>query len=117
LKYSSCSSFNLSLRMERGNECELFCLVVIHIIENSVTRMVKEMKVWVNIDIPLKKYTVHYDACPFVVDMEEKTKQGWEKKQGTGGWEHFQSKEEALDYYRVNYGDKLMLSECGFCHE
>lgn len=75
------------------------------------------MKAWVNIDIPLKTYTIHldHDLCPFVVDMNQKTMQGWKKQLGTGGWKPFRSKEEALDIYDISYRGKLALIECNQC--
>jgi hypothetical protein len=75
------------------------------------------MKAWANIDIPLKSYTIHldYDTCPYVVEMKQRTDQGWKKQHGTGGWKPFRSKEEALDIYEISYKDKLKLIECGHC--
>lgn len=75
------------------------------------------MNVWVNIDTPLKTYTVHldHDTCPYVNDMKQKSKQGWKKQLGTGGWKLFRSKEEALDIYDISHKDKLVLIECGHC--
>lgn len=75
------------------------------------------LKAWVNIDIPLKIYTVHLDHefCPYVVEMKQKTTQGWKKQQGTGGWKNFRSKEEAHDIFEISYKGKLELIECGHC--
>lgn len=75
------------------------------------------MKAWANIDIPLKSYTIHldHDSCPHVVEMKQRTDQGWKKQYGTGGWKPFRSREEALDIYDISYKDKLKLIECGNC--
>ncbi|MBA2937040.1 hypothetical protein HZF08_01830 [Paenibacillus sp. CGMCC 1.16610] len=77
------------------------------------------MKSWVNIDTPLKTYTVHLDheEYPYVLEMKQKSKQGWKKQQGTGGWKSFLSKEEALDIYEINHKGKLKLIECGHCKQ
>ena len=75
------------------------------------------MKAWANIDIPLKTYTVHleHNLCPFVMDMKQKTTQGWKKQKETGGWKLFRSKEEAIDIYDISYKGKLKLIECSHC--
>jgi hypothetical protein len=75
------------------------------------------MNAWVNIDTPLKTYTIHldHDTCPYVTDMKQKSNQGWKKQQGTGGWMLFRSKEEALDIYDISHKGKLALIECGHC--
>lgn len=77
------------------------------------------MKAWANIDTPLKTYTIHldHDVCPYVLEMKQKTEQGWKKQHGTGGWKQFRSKEEALDIYEISYEGKLELIECGHCKQ
>lgn len=43
------------------------------------------MKVWANIEIPLKTYTVHldHDLCSYVTEMKQRIELGWKKQQGT----------------------------------
>ncbi|KJD40526.1 hypothetical protein QD46_07710 [Paenibacillus polymyxa] len=73
------------------------------------------MNAWVNIDTPLKTYTVHidHDTCQYVADMKQKSKQGWKKQLGTGGWKLFRSREGTLNSYDINHKDKLVIIERG----
>lgn len=54
------------------------------------------MKVWANIEIPLKTYTVHldHDLCSYVTEMKQRIELGWKKQQGTRDWKPFRSKRE-----------------------
>ncbi|MEK5253255.1 hypothetical protein NST74_07315 [Paenibacillus sp. FSL F4-0125] len=68
------------------------------------------MKVWANIEIPLKTYTVHldHDLCSYVTEMKQRIELGWKKQQGTS----IPLEEGALDIYDTCYKEKLTFIVC-----
>jgi hypothetical protein len=57
---------------------------------------------WLNIDIPTKKVTLHEDGCLYIPKVDSKFK----KLNGLlrdGGWLPFKNKEESLIEYEHNY--------------
>ncbi|ESU31902.1 hypothetical protein G3A_14195 [Bacillus sp. 17376] len=65
---------------------------------------------WLNVDIPTKKVTIHEDDCPYIPKGDSKYK----KLNGLlrdGGWLNYKNREEALLEYEHNYREY----ERGYC--
>lgn len=65
---------------------------------------------WLNVDIPTKKVTIHEDDCRYIPKGDSKYK----KLNGLlrdGGWLNYKNREEALLEYEHNYREY----ERGYC--
>ncbi len=68
---------------------------------------------WVNIDKPLKKFTIHEAlSCIYVAKIQESPYKGVECLKRDGGWMSFQSKAEAMHYYDENFNQYQIIEHC-----
>jgi hypothetical protein len=68
---------------------------------------------WLNIDKPTKKVTLHGDTCTYIPTSDSKYK----KLNGLlrdGGWLHFVNREQALIHQEENYSD-YKSGHCSTC--
>lgn len=70
-----------------------------------------ETAIWLNIDIPTKKCTIH-SSCGFSDNKSETNYKGILELKRDGGWLKFKSKEEAKEYQRRNYSTYSMIEHC-----
>ena len=62
------------------------------------------MGVWLNIDKPTKKCTLHTeDCCAWVIRQEETPLKGWGSLRRDGGWLSFNDAAQAREYSRTEY--------------
>ncbi|MEL1135061.1 hypothetical protein AAC978_07735 [Desulfitobacterium sp. THU1] len=66
---------------------------------------------WINIDKPTKKVTLHEKHCSFVPTTDSKYKK-INNMGRDGGWKEFKNREEALRFY----GDNFPEFKRGFCY-
>lgn len=73
--------------------------------------LIKKQVVWMNIDIPTKKCTIHSD-CVYVDKKSETKYKGILKLKRDGGWLKFKSKNDAKAYYEENYHTYQLIEHC-----
>ena len=73
------------------------------------------MMVWLNVDIPTKKCTLHRDGCNLKPRQEPRYK-GFGELKRDGGWLSFNSDDEAEAYYRRDWRQRgYEWIRCSFC--
>ncbi|MED4018537.1 hypothetical protein [Sutcliffiella cohnii] len=68
-------------------------------------------EVWMNIDKPTKKCTIHSN-CSFIDKKSETKYKGILELKRDGGWLKFNSKDEALAYQKGNYRTFSLIEHC-----
>ena len=75
--------------------------------------MVELKMIFMNVDFPEKKCTVHKKACAFILSTETANK-GIGRNLIDGGWYHYPTLADAEDVYKEKYAD-LKFKKCGKC--
>ena len=75
------------------------------------------MYVWLNIDFPEKKATLHINTCRHVLALGPTEFKGVGKMKRDGGWMPFESNAEAEEYIRSQLVDRpsVRFAKCGDC--
>ncbi|WP_102027757.1 hypothetical protein [Salirhabdus sp. Marseille-P4669] len=72
----------------------------------------RKKEVWVNIDIPTRKFTIHTE-CTYTKNMKETEYKGIERLKRDGGWVSFKSKDAAIKCHNQKFEDYSVTSHCG----
>ncbi|TFB22870.1 hypothetical protein E3U55_06425 [Filobacillus milosensis] len=73
--------------------------------------MLDHQPVWVNIDLPTKRYTVHRE-CIYTNKMCETPYKGVGKLKRDGGWIRFRNAEAAKKRLQEEYGQFELIIHC-----
>ena len=68
--------------------------------------------VWVNLDKPTKRCTIHSTDCRFVLKKQETRHKGLGKLKRDGGWLYFETVEEAEEFCNERYPDYKVSRHC-----
>jgi len=68
--------------------------------------------VWVNIDKPTKKCTIHIEDCIYVEKKSETPYKGIEELKRDGGWRKFDGDNDAVGYCKLYFGNYSISSHC-----
>lgn len=72
-----------------------------------------DQTIWLNIDIPLKRCTVHGDPkCPYVQNMVETRYKGIDRLKRDGGWLRFGHIREAREFHLARYDQFQWREHC-----
>ncbi len=65
---------------------------------------------WMNVDKPTKRCTLHLSQCRFVKGKKETTYKGDGEIKRDGGWLSFQSLEGAVEHYESRYSNYDLIN-------
>jgi len=68
--------------------------------------------VWVNIDKPTKKCTIHFGNCTYVKNKKETKLKGIEELKSDGGWLSFDTIAKARHYCSSNFANYVISQHC-----
>ncbi|RLI77103.1 hypothetical protein DRP05_11185 [Archaeoglobales archaeon] len=69
--------------------------------------------VWVNIDKPTKKCTIHTNPdCVYVIRKQETLHKGLEKLRCDGGWLFFSTLEDAESFCKARFSNYSVIRHC-----
>jgi hypothetical protein len=67
----------------------------------------------VNIDIPMKKFTIHQDlSCTYVIKIQQTPYKGVNLLKRDGGWLSFETYSEAVHFYLDQYPKYQRIDHC-----
>lgn len=73
----------------------------------------KIKKVWLNIDKPTKKCTIHGSPnCIYVTGKAETPNKGIDELKRDGGWLRFHNEYKAADYQQLHFPDYNLHKHC-----
>ncbi|MBY6270166.1 hypothetical protein [Parageobacillus thermoglucosidasius] len=69
--------------------------------------------VWMNIDIPERKCTIHTNSCRYVQDKKETKYKGIMELKEHGGWLEFETTSKAENYQKSRFPEyRLIICKC-----
>jgi hypothetical protein len=112
-KYNANLDERLFIRITNYNETELRELIEHALASLGWERNEQTGSVWVNIDIPLKKYVIHWQMnCAFLGKNDQSSYKGVGILLRDGGWLPFDTLQEAQDFQNIQYANYENLEHC-----
>jgi len=112
-QYKSALDERLFINIKGFTEPELRQLIELAMSSLGWQRNELEGKAWVNIDFPLRRYTIHQNlACTLLRKREQTLYKGVGVLLRDGGWLMFPNTEEAMEFHNAQYPHYEIVEHC-----